>query len=275
MRATWDNVIPPTAWEYNITLRFEADGPDEARNIALQKLESLAVRLSFFISVPVQIVSYGNISNAPELPVKGTQYTTITFVSQHAMQRTDTIIDEKHVQQLADLLLSERFIPVGSERIERSMRWLQHSRMSRTPTDEFMCLIIAFENLGYLLSNPIPRYWRCASCGQITESCPKCGRSTEWQGSNNLVMEDFVCGTLNWTKQKWQKVWKLRNKILHGASDLTASDQLEIIDHVTDLEGAVINAVRHLLAIPHTSPPHTLRLRMPMSNAFMVTHWTA
>lgn len=155
-----------------------------------------------------------------------------------------------------DVLLSK-----GGERIDRSMHWLQHSHLASSPIDEFMYLMLAFESVSHLLKQPQQQYWHCQSCDEDIKECPNCGASTEWTGSGNLAMRDFVCTVGRWSPGEWKKVWELRNLVFHGAQDLSSKQQQDIVIHLPKLEEAVVNALRHLLKLGRDKPPLTLRPR--------------
>lgn len=271
--STWDNALPPMAWEYEITFRFEAETTDEAYRIALQEVDDLAARLSFFASAPVQVVSCGSVTNAPEIPEEGVEYDSLALGLTLAIEASELVIGEQQVKSLVNLLFGKERQQATLGRVERSMRWLQHSRLSANATDEYIGLMVAFENLAPLLGEPIKRYWRCNKCKQDIEACPECGESTEWKGSGNLAMEAFVCNVLHWQPERWSRAWTMRNKVLHGSRDLTVEDEAKIIDFLPDLEGAVINAIRHVINLPHKSMPHKLRQRAAIYHAHTAIKW--
>lgn len=271
----WNNAISIPAWDYNITMQFEAENGEAASKIAWRKIESIAARLSFVGVSPVSILSYGGVTNAPENPEEGKKYTNVIAASQQAFEFNGFLseIDERETQYLVDLIIPDDLVSVGTERIERSMRWLQQSYLARTPADEFSCLMLAFEGLSNLIKEPEPRYWHCSKCGHDTKSCPNCNESTEWVGSGNIAMQEFVTRNLKWSKKKWKKIWRIRNKIFHGTQDLTRDNQPEISRHNEDLEVAVVNAIRFLLQLPKEAPPKVLRPRVPFGNAVLHIDW--
>lgn len=184
-----------------------------------------------------------------------------------------SIIDNLDARFLGDILVTDPIIAKGEERINRSMRWLQHSYFSSTPIDEFISLMLAFEAISHLLKQPEPRYWYCSSCKKDVVECPECGASTEWAGSGSLAMRDFVCGRLAWPQKKWKTIWKLRNLIFHGSQELSAIQQQTIFTHLGDLEDSVLSALKILLKLPENSPPKTLRQRGMFYGASLHTKW--
>jgi hypothetical protein len=271
----WDNDLPLPAWEYQVTFRhLEGDDPSEISLLANRQIESLAARLSFFTSAPVEIVSLGHVTNAPKEPVKGEEYTVIQMAAQQAMEFTYLPIESDQLQYLARLFAQSAIEHKNYDRIDRSMRWLQRSRLADSPTDEFTCLIIALENLSKLLSPSTKQFWRCSACKKDVESCPHCGKSTEHEGSGSRPLSTFVNDILKWPPGKWAKIWTLRNKVLHGSADLTLEDESYLLEHVVDLEAAVVHAIRHILHISHQSPPLSVRHRVPFYAAKLVISWT-
>lgn len=79
MWPNWDRNLSRPVWDYDVSIRFPARDEKEAEAKCWKKLENISARLSFLGSAPVVVQSYGSVTNAPESPVKGTQYTTISF----------------------------------------------------------------------------------------------------------------------------------------------------------------------------------------------------
>lgn len=272
-----DNAIPPTSWEYEVLMELHAKDADSALTIGSHKLESMAARLSFFGVAPVIITSYGGVTDAPKVQKKGEQYTSLIFASEQAFEYEEpplTISKQDAQNHLANILLPDELVSEGMERIERSMRWLQHSYLMPTSTDEFAHLMLAFEGISSLLKTPSPRYWHCSSCKQDTTACPHCDASTQWSGSGNIAMKKFVIDNLGWSGKKWKNLWKLRNKLFHGTHDLTLNNQQEISKLLPDLEAAVVSAIRFVLNLPQDAPPKTLRSRVPFEGAKIFLQWT-
>lgn len=271
---TWDNYYPIPAWEYQITFHdLESDDLEEIRFIAIREIESLAARLSFFTSAPIKIVSLGHVTDAPKEPVMGVEYKLIHMASEQAVELTYRSISPAQMDHLGRLLAPPTIEQSNHRRIDRSLRWLQRSRLADSPTDEFACLIIAFENLNELLSPPTKLFWKCPKCNKEVESCPHCEASTERQRSGEQALANFVNNTLKWPKGEWKKIWKLRNKILHGSGDLTLEDQRHILDYLVTLEKAVVNAIRHVLHVSNQSPPLSIRPRVPIYDPRLVITW--
>lgn len=271
----WDRNLSQAVWDYDVSIRFPARDEKEAEAKAWKKLESIAARLSFLGSAPVVVESYGSITNAPESPVKGAQYTTIAFTFDQAWEgEMPPTINEEAAGFLPYMLVPDDLLTEGGERIERSMHWLQHSHLASTPTDEFMYLMLSFEAVSHLLKQPKQQYWHCQSCDEDIKECPNCGASTEWVGSGNLAMQDFVCRVGKWSPQEWRRVWELRNSIFHGAQDLSSEQQQDIVRHLPKLEQAVINALRYLLKLAQNTPPLVLRPRGRFYGAKLHIEWT-
>jgi hypothetical protein len=272
----WNHGIPWPTWDYDVSIRFSAKDENDAQEKSWRKLESIAARLSFLGSAPVTVESYGSVTNAPESLVKGTQYTTISFTLEQAWEgRKPPVISEADAKYLPDILVPEAIAKSGMERINRSMRWLQHSHFAPTPADEFMCLMLAFEAVSHLLKVPKPNYWHCQTCNQDITACPNCGASTEWAGSGNIAMRDFVCDKLGWTTDEWKQVWKLRNSIFHGTHDLSAEQQQITTSYLGKLEEAVVSALKYLLNLPREAPPQALRQRNKFYGAKLRVKWTS
>lgn len=273
--ANWERILPSAVWDYDVSISFPARDQNEAQAKAWSKLENIAARLSFLGCAPVRVESYGSITNAPESPVKGTQYTTIALTFDQASEGgMPPIISEEEAGFLPHMLVPNALLTEGKERIERSMHWLQHSHFASTPTDEFMYLILSFEALSHLLKQPKPHYWYCQSCDEDVTECPKCGASTEWAGSGNLAMRDFVCAKLAWSPKEWNQIWELRNYVFHGTQDISSEQQQFIVKYLPKLEEAVVNALRYLLKLTRKTPPKALRQRSKFYGAKLHLKWT-
>ncbi|TWT50180.1 hypothetical protein Pla22_29210 [Rubripirellula amarantea] len=271
----WNGWSNPS-WKYTVTIIFDATSEKEAEQRARRKLEEFTARLSFLGSIAVEIETYGALTNAPETPEPGKQYTTIVATNGERKAMEDNcVVTMDHAQALTDFLVPDQLLTEGTERLQRSLRWLQNSHVASDPIHEFTCLILAFEALSHLLRKPAPRHWTCSKCHSAMHECPKCGGSTEWVGSGQGSLRHFVCDVLNWTVSDWKKVWKLRNTILHGALDLSSDDQALVHSYLIPLEGAVVNAIRSLLNIPDGWPPTSLRSRLSFSDATLTFKWTA
>lgn len=272
----WNRSLPCYVWDYDVSIRFPARDENEAQAKAWSKLENIATRLSFLGSAPVTVESYGSVTNAPELPVRGVEYTTIAFTFEQAwVERKPPIIAEKEAKFLAQTLVPDTLAREGGDRIDRSMRWLQHSHLASIPTDEFICLMLSFEAVSHLLiKQPRKRYWHCQSCDKDITECPSCGASTEWAGSGNLAMRDFVRDKLAWSRQQWDQVWELRNYVFHGTQDLSSEQQQAVATHLPKLEEAVVYALKCLLKLPWKAPPQVLRQRGQSYGAKLHARWT-
>ncbi len=271
----WDHSLSSPVWDYDVSISFPARDENAAQAKAWKKLENIAARLSFLASVPVIVESYGSITNAPEPPVKGVQYTTIALTFDQAwVGGMPPIISEEEAGFLPYMLVPDELVTEGKERIERSMHWLQHSYFASTPIDEFMYLMLSFEAVSHLLKKPEPHYWHCQSCEEDITECPKCGTSTEWAGSGNLAMREFVCVNLGWSPKKWKEIWELRNYVFHGTQDLSSEQQQFIASHLQKLEEAVVNALRYLLKLAPKNLPKALRQRGKFYGAKLHVKWT-
>ncbi len=273
--ANWERILPSAVWDYDVSIRFPARDENEAQAKAWSKIENTAARLSFLGSAPVRVESYGSITNAPESPVKGAQYTTIALTFDQALvAKMPPTISEEEARFLPYMLVRDALATKGRERIERSMHWLQHSHFASTPTDEFMYLMLSFEAVSHLLKEPKPHYWHCQSCEEDITECPKCGASTEWAGSGNLGMREFVCVNLGWSPKEWNEIWELRNYVFHGTQDLSSEQQQSIVKYLQKLEEAVVNALRYLLKLGRKNPPKALRQRGKFYGAKLHVKWT-
>jgi hypothetical protein len=243
----WEHKLEPI-YEYTVSAYFKAS-KDNALSIAQKRIETIASRLSFYCCSPVLIESYGSVTNAPENPQPGVNYTveSLTFDQAWCNLNVKTIPKEA-MDDLIRFVVQDKLIKEGDERLERSIRWLCHSYFTASPIEEFMCLMLSFESISNLLMPATSRFWRCSHCGQDIKSCPICHSSTEWAGSGNLNMKSFVCEKLNWENGKWQDIWELRNKVFHGSQDVTVEQQQTIVSFLKPLEQAVISAIAYLLA---------------------------
>ncbi len=248
----WEHILPSAVWDYDVSISFPARAENEAQAKAWSKVENIAARLSFLGSAPVRVESYGSITNAPESPVKGTQYTTIALTFDQASEgRRPPIISTEDSEFLPYMLVPDALVTEGKERIERSMHWLQHSHFASTPTDEFMYLMLSLEAVSHLLRPP------------------KLGAR-----SGNPAMRDFVCAKLAWSPKEWNQIWKLRNRVFHGAEDLSSEQQQFITKYLPKLEEAVVNALRYLLKLARKTPPKALRQRGKFYGAKLHVEWT-
>lgn len=271
----WEHILPLALWDYDVSISFPARDENEAQAKAWSKIENIAARLSFLGSAPVRVESYGSITNAPEPPIKGHQYTTIALTFDQASEGgMPPIISKEEAEFLPYMLVPNTLVAEGKERIERSMHWLQHSHFASTPTEEFMYLMLSFEAIAHLLKQPKPHYWHCQSCGKDITKCPECGASTQWAGSGNLAMQDFVCTKLAWLPKQWKQIWDLRNDVFHGAQDLSSEQQQFIVKHLPKLEEAVVSTLRYLLNLPRKNPPKSLRQRGKFYGAKLHIKWT-
>jgi hypothetical protein len=270
----WESVEPLPAWDYDVTIRFEAATPEEAQALAWRRLERLAARLSFAACAPVKVLYRGSLTNAPETPVEGVDYLLIITPDQQFAQRAErlTIVDQD-LPLIGKLLAARILSGTGTDRIDRSLRWLQSSHFASTPADEFVCLMLAFEAISHLLKPGTKRYWHCDSCDRDVQSCPQCGASTEWAGSGNLAMQEFVIQKLGWNKEQWREAWKQRNLLFHGTQDLSHEQQGEIAAQLGPLETAVVTALKVLLRLPPNAPPRAVCQRNPFFDAMLRITW--
>lgn len=274
--AVWPywNCVLSHVWDYKVIIQFRANDEQDYLHAAWRKLESIASRLSFLSSAPVIVQHRGNITNAPKEPVPGVQYTTVRRAAEMGSWDEQPLrIALEDIDFLSAFLLRNELQPEGSERVERSMRWLQHSYVSNTPVDEFLCLMLAFEAISHLLKPPDQLYWRCNSCRTLYKACPECGASTARQGTGVPGMRSFVCEKLNWSHAKWNTVWGLRCALVHGDRDLSPTAQSAVVAHLQDLEIAVINALRYVLRLSTKVPPHSSRRRMLFADAYLTLQW--
>lgn len=274
----WDHAVGRPVWKYRITIFFNNLSQDEVMSIAWKKLENLVNYLSFFTSAPISVYDYGGLSNVPDFPVSGVEYTSIGFSTETAWEGADkALITDDLLKKYDHFLLANDTNLVGQERINRSIRWLQHSYYSPTPLDEFTALMLAFEAISHLLKTPEKSYYTCRACQKKVEKCPHCEASTEWAGSGNRSMEDYVCNTLNWTKKEWKEVWKHRNNIFHGGVDTSISQQGKISVILPKLEYAVVSALKMVLKLPAGSPPFSSRSRSSLyflgHGAHLIIKW--
>ena len=270
----WDHCMPQNAWDYKITYKFCAKNEDAAQKIAWRKLENIVAFLSFLASAPVIIKSHGSITNAPDNPIIGTQYTTISLTFEQGwVGRKQPAIDSSDIGFLTQIIMPDKIMREGQERILRSIRWLQNSYFSSSPVEEFMSLMLAFEAVSHLLKPSKKNYWQCPHCGEDMASCPKCGESTEWAGSGKIGMEYFVTEILKWESSDWKSIWKYRNLVFHGSQDLTSEQQQEIFTKLHKLETATVNAIRYILRFPENAPPRSLRQRGRFYGAKFYAKW--
>ena len=273
--SNWDHGIPQNLWDYRIIYEFRARDENEARQKAWMKLENLVALLSFVASAPVTIKSYGSITNSPESPTAGQQYTTISKTFEQAWEgRRQPVLETSDIEFLTKLVIPDNLVQNGQERVLRSMKWLQNSHFASSPLEEFIGLMIAFEAVSHLIKPSEAKYQHCSHCDADITTCPVCGHSTEWAGSGKLGMEYFVTQMLGWNKSDWNKIWMSRNYVFHGSHDLTSQQQQEITSHLPKLEQAVVNALRYLLRIPGKSPPKALRQRGRFYGAELYLKWT-
>lgn len=273
--SNWDHRIPPNIWDYKITYQFRAKDEEEAQARAWKKLENIAALLSFVSSAPVTIKSHGSITNAPEEPIVGNQYTTISLTFDQAWEeKIQPVLESPDIEYLTKIIVPDNLIHEGEERIFRSMRWLQNSHFASSPVEEFMSLMLAFEAISHLITPAGPHYWHCSRCDEDILSCPNCGESTEWAGSGKIGMAHFVIDILGWKKTDWRRIWKLRNLVFHGRHDLTSEKQQSIVSLLPKLEEAVVNALRYLLRVPKQAPPRSLRQRGRFFGAKLNIKWT-
>jgi hypothetical protein len=270
----WDHGISYPMWSYNVIIAFEAKEEQEAQEISSRKLDSIAARLSFLGSAPVTVETYGSVTNAPEIPIKGHEYITISHTTDTAWENREIpLVSESQAQTLVNILVPDGLIKDGQERLERSMRWLQHSHFSFTPTDEFISLMLSFEAISHLLRTSKTKYWQCRSCQFEMKECPNCGSSTEWEGSGNLAIEEFLTSKLSWPRSKWQRLWEIRNNVLHARHDLSLNERRNIVEQLPELEVGVVNALRYLLKLPNNAPPLQIRQRSPFHEAVLRVAW--
>jgi hypothetical protein len=271
----WDRIIPSKLWDYKVTYVFPARDELEATEKAWSKLEHMASFLSFMSSAPVNIKSYGSVTDAPAEPIPGEQYTTVSLTFEQASEMGERpAIQTESLEFWIEVLMSDQVKTDGFERIARSMRWLQQSHFAKSPVDEFMGLLFAFEAVSHLLKPSGPFYWHCAACDQDVKFCPECGASTEWGGSGRIGMEWFVTEKLRWESKEWRAIWRLRNQVLHGRHDITQREQQSIVGSLARLEEAVVNALRFLLKVPSSAPPTALRQRGQVYGAKLHIKWT-
>ncbi len=263
---SYKRYVSHPVWRYDLTIEIDVDNEQEAVGMIWDRLDGLVARLSFAGSAPVVVEeqkSFGRIVNATELD----NFVSIIRGEQIETNPIAPVLAKKDLPALAGFFINERFLQDGDERVARSMRWLQHSYLGQTIVDEFASLMLAFESLSHLLRPSVPQFWRCSHCKHDVEICPKCGTTTQRQGSGVPGMQWLVIDQLGWTKKEWKSLWGMRNKVMHGSHDLSGEEQSELGKVVPRLEQAVILGIKAVLRLADNVPPTYSRPRRQWGNA--------
>jgi rubrerythrin len=250
-------------WIYDVVIEFTANNEDDARLAGWNKLDSLVERLSFLGSVAVLIEKRGTMTNCPDDPVSGTTYVMLIHPDDMAtISDYLPTIPAEQIQPLAHVLMSE-FKGKHRDHLDRAFHWLHRSHFATTIEDQFAGMMLSFEALSSIFRTDQIRFWKCRHCGNELRKCPACHETTGSDGGGNVIMESFVCNTLAWPRDKWQRIWKIRNRILHGGR----VPYREVADDLEEVEKAVICAFRIILRIPDGIPPQIIRERSPFASA--------
>jgi len=251
------------ASEFDLKLAVEVASTAEARDVAPRCAEEVCASLAFLASAPAEVRGL-SMTNAPDEPVPGTEYTTVSYADDMKFQVPPTAVA---AADTAFLILPK------AERVVRALRWMQKSHFSDNALDEFTCLMVAFESLSQLLKEGGTRYWHCSGCGHDVRRCPECGESTESKMSGVDAMREFVVGGLGWSERDWRTAWQWRCRLLHGEADISGDEERAVLPYLPRLEEALIAAIKQVSGLPQDHSPARGRHRVPFSHAHLVVCW--
>jgi hypothetical protein len=280
---TWDGVTVSPLWDIPVELEFDSvkagKTEEELNFLGRKKLESLAVRMSFITSIPVEVLPGGGLKplNNGIQEIDGVIHGQSVYVATEFGQfHPPKTLNHKGVELFKEFFFADKLAKEGSERIERSLRWLLHSYKAPTVIDEFISLMIAFEAISKLLSaeGETINYWKCEKCKKVCKECPNCSADTGWDKPGNEKMGDFVTKHLSWTKKEWKALWKLRSNISHGSRDISFEEEQEVIRSIEKTEQAVTSALSHVIGFPNNIPANLRPRNQFYGPAKVVVNWT-
>ena len=251
------------ASEFDLSLLLEVATSEEACELAPRCLQEVEASLSFLASAPAWARAI-SLTDAPDHPVPGTEYTTVLYPAEAKFQ----------VPPSGVAATDAAFLILGKpERVVRALRWIHKSHFAENPVDEFTSLMVAFESVSAMLKSAEVRYWHCSRCGEDIRQCPRCGESTESRMSGADAMREFVIGSLGWSGKDWKTVWQWRCSLLHGEADISMDEEHAVAAYLRRLEEAVVAAVKTVAGLPGDGPPRQVRHRVPFSDAQLVLKW--
>jgi hypothetical protein len=281
---TWDGVMVSPLWDIPVELEFASveigKTEDELNFLGHKKLESLAVRMSFITSIPVEVLPGGGLKplNGGIQEIDGVIHGRSVYTATESGQlQPSKTLNHKGVEAFKEFFFADKLAKVGPERIERSLRWLLHSYKAPTVVDEFISLMIAFEAISELLdsSGESESYWECSQCEGEFRNCPTCNASTGFARPGNKKMGAFVIKHLNWSKKEWNALWNLRSKISHGSRDISFKEEQEVIKSIEKTEQAVTSALSHVIGFPKNIPANLRSRNQFYGAAQVVVEWTS
>jgi len=254
--------LSAVASEFDLKLLLGAGDTEEARYLAPRCVEEVCAALAFLASAPADVRDV-SVTNAPDEPVPGMEYTFIGYAATKTQVRPTVMV----AKDLAFLIFPK------PERVIRALRWIQKSHFTDNVLDEFTCLMVALESVSQLLKAGGTRYWHCSACGEDIRECPACGESTESKMSGVDAMREFVVDSLGWSEKDWRTAWQWRCRLLHGEADVSADEEHAVAPYLPRLEEGVIAAIKRVLGLPKEHSPARGRRRVPLSDAQLVINW--
>ncbi len=105
-------------------------------------------------------------------------------------------------------------------RLNSGLRFYRKAEETDQPLQRFLLLWLAVEYLDYALRNMLGVITgrKCAKCGGLLK-CPKCGRLAETPTTAGL--KEFVRIHMSARSKDFSEAVKLRNELMHQATDLT------------------------------------------------------
>lgn len=254
--------LSTVASEFDLKLLLEARDTEEASYLAPRCVQEVCAALAFLASAAADVRDV-RITNAPDEPVPGTEYTYIADAATKVQVRPTVMA----VKDLAFLIFPK------PERVIRALRWIQKSHFTNNVLDEFTFLMVAFESVSQLLKAGGTRYWHCSACGEDIRECPACGESTESSMSGVDAMREFVVDSLGWSERDWRTAWQWRCRLLHGEADVSTDEEHAVAPYLPQLEEGVIAAIKRVSGLPKEHSPARGRHRVPFSDAQLVINW--
>ena len=211
-----------------------APDADTAHHKSVDLLNTYLDLLTFLTQSPTHVVVYQSLVNvskkklADERP--GQQQEVIFFPGQRLPEQPFPPV--------------ELLVPPEDERTKKALSWFRQGLTSERPEDRFLAYFMALEILSTAIVPERADVHVCRHCGKAT-GIPKVPR----EGILYVVAE-----VLHKTRRDWDKVVKLRGKVVHAP---VSGERLheEIFQQAGLLEQVLIAALKHILRLRQEGLP--------------------
>ena len=176
----------------------------------------------------------------------------IEFTSQEATVKppkplTDISIFEKKLEQKHRLIL----------------KWLRRAIEEKDIINSIISSFIPLEILANEFPSNKKHIIKCDKCRNIIESRP----------GMRIQIENFLINELEYKKEQFIKIWKLRNDIFHGRLAITSEKIRDLTTIKQDLILAIIKGLNKVLDIDSSDLPGKI-ITSPFIDSFLVTEYT-